>query len=104
MTRPPETEKLLSCNLLRQKPCRHVQMIFSYVLHNSSHHPDQGAARKGKCRKNRLRSTGSTVDLEATSIAVGGEQFVGSRGSRPLRFEAMSERRIYGRKRIFLNC
>ena len=28
MTRPPETETLLSCNLLRQVTCRHVQMIF----------------------------------------------------------------------------
>ena len=45
---PPETEKLLSCNLLWQVTCRHMQMIFAYVFHNSTHQPDQGAARKGK--------------------------------------------------------
>ena len=28
MTQPPETEKLLSCNLLWQVTCRHMQMIF----------------------------------------------------------------------------
>ena len=39
--------------------------------------------------------SGSCVDFQATSIAVGGEQFAGSRGSRPLRFEARSERRTY---------
>ena len=36
MTQPPETEKLLSCNLLRQATCRHMQMIFSYFLNMSS--------------------------------------------------------------------
>ena len=61
-------------------------------------------ARKGKCRKNRLRSTGSTgrfgklCRFSGNVHTVGGEQFVGSRGSRPLRFEAMNGRR----KRILL--
>ena len=46
----PETEKLLSCNLLGQVPRRHLQ------------------------------------------IAVGGEQFVGSRGSRPLGIRSAMKR------------
>ena len=36
--------------------------------------------------------SGSCVDFQATSIAVGGEQFLGSRGSRPLGIRSAMKR------------
>ena len=59
-------------------------LILVLHVHNSTHQPAQGVARKGKCWKNPVRSADSTgrfwklCRFPGKIHAVGGEQFVGS--------------------------
>ena len=98
MTRPPETEKLLSCNLLWQVTCRLLQMIFlnmsSITQLINLVKVKVAIGKGGKCWKNPLRSTGSTGHFrEAVSISrqrplLLEVSSLGSRGSPDLWFEA----------------
>ena len=111
MTWPPETEKLLSCNLLRQVTCRHLQMIFLNIFSVTQLinlvKVKVAIGKGGKCWKNPRSEingihwdvSGSCVVFQATSIAVGGWAVCGEPRELTLadleEFEAKNGRRIY---------
>ena len=92
MTRPPETEKLLSSNLLWQATCRHLQMIFlniSSITQLINLVKVKVAIGKGRDQRDPLGRFREAVSISRQRpLLLEGEQFVGEPGKLTFRIRS----------------